>query len=137
MARDYVDVILTSINSDLIGQRRLDDVARIRVEAEVTRTPVKTMNRRRTARGFRSGTKSFSGQLVVEIQKAPDLTSNVDWMLLFRADDEFLLTYEMGDGGLRYQLADTIISNISIEGDEDGGGQMTIDWQALDHRLQP
>jgi hypothetical protein len=51
--------------------------------------------------------------------------------------DQFLLTYELGEGGSRWQLADCIISNISTEGDEDGGVQMTIDLLALDHRLEP
>lgn len=133
MAREYADVVLTSIKSQVIGLRRLDDAARLRVESEVTRTPVKTMNRRRTARGYRSGTKTYSAQLVVEVQILPE----VDWNLLYQLDDEFLLSYELGDGGLRWQLADCIISSISTEGDEDGGIQMTIDLLALDHRLQP
>jgi hypothetical protein len=133
VSREYADVILTSINSPLLGQRRLDDAAKLTVTQEATRTPVKTMNRRRTARGFRSGTKTYTAQLQVEIQ----LTPEVDWSLLFQTSDQFLLTYELGDGGNRWQLADCIISNISTEGDEDGGLQMTVDLLALDHRLEP
>lgn len=133
MSREYADVILTSIKSQIVGLRRLDDAAKLTVTSEVTRTPVKTMNRRRTARGYRSGTKTYTAQLVVEIQ----LIEEVDWNLLYQLDDEFLLAYELGDGGLRWQLADCIISNISTEGDEDGGLQRTIDLLALDHRLQP
>src|SRR6266498_3432104 len=124
MSRQYVDVILTSLNSPLLGQIRLNDAAKLSTKQEATRTAVKTMNRQRTARGYRSGTKTYSGQLTMEVQMPPE----VDWALLFLADDEFLLTYEMGDGGQRFQLVDCIISNVDTEGDEDGGTQMTIDF---------
>lgn len=133
MAREYVDVVLCSLNSPILGQFKLDDAAKITVTQEVTRTPVKTMNRRRIARGYRSGTKLYTSQLVVEVQLVPE----VDWPLLFKLDDEFLLTYEMGDGGSRWQLVDSIISNIGTDGDEDGGTQMTMDMLSLDHRRQP
>lgn len=133
MARQYADVILTSLNSPVLGQIKLQDAAKLTVTQEVTRTAVKTMNRRRLARGYRSGTKTYTGQLTVEEQ----MPAEVDWALLFELGDEFLLTYELGDGGQRNQLVDCIISNIGLEGDEDGGIQRTVDFTALEHRKQP
>ncbi len=130
MSNEYADVVLTSLSSPLLGKITLNDAAKIKVDEEVTRTAVKTMNRRRKARGYKSGTKSYTAELVVEVQ----MPEEIDWGALFEFDDQFLLTYELGDGGGRYQLVDCIVGSTGLEGDEEGNVQRTISLQALNHR---
>lgn len=130
--REYADVILTALAWDE-GKRALRDASRMRIEQERAQNPVKTMTRARTVRGFTTGAITNSGELVTFV----GMPEEVDWDALFRANKRLLLGFELGDGGKRYNAVGLKITNISIEGEADGGVERTISFVFEDLEPQP
>lgn len=134
MAQEYVDIAHIQISAPQpIGKVTLQDVVSLKVDTEKPKKPVKTMNRRREARGFRRGTLEVSAELSVEMALNPE----VDWNFMLQADMPFLLTYERGDNGQRWQLVDAEVSSVSEEEGEDGEAQLRVSIMALSHRPVP
>ena len=134
MGQEYVDIAHVLIDAPQpIGKRSLKDVVSIKVDTSKPKKPVKTMNRDRKARGFRRGTLEVSVELVVEMAINPE----VDWNYLLEADLPFLLVYERGDNGQRWQVVDCEVAEVSEEEGEDGEAQQRISIVATGHRPTP
>jgi len=130
MADDFADVILTGFSSTSQGTIKLNHAARLKITQTRTQTPKHTMTRTRKPRGFCSGPKQTSGELMNEI----GLPEEIDWVQVYELNEFFLFTYELGEGGRRYQVVDCKIEENGLEGDADGNVQRSINFQALDHR---
>jgi hypothetical protein len=92
--------------------------------------PVYTMNKRRVARGFRSGPVTVTGSATVAMAVDPE----VDWNALLHSKEEFTLGYERGGGGLRYQIVSMRVTSISEKYGQDGEPAWNVSFVATELR---
>lgn len=111
----YVEIVNPYIDYSG-GKRSLQDLMELSIDDGQEDRPVYTMNRRRVARGFRSGPVTVTATLTVAMATDPE----VDWNALRRSKEEFTLGYERGSGGLRYQLVNARVSSIRERYGQDG-----------------
>jgi hypothetical protein len=130
MATQYVDVALIEIEGPFLGAVTLRDIVSLSIGDNTPRKKVKTMTRRKVPRGYRMGTKEVTAELTSEIAISPE----IDWYGIKDRDEEFTITYERAEDGIRRQLVDCIIEELSEEHNEDGESQLKISLQVLDHR---
>ncbi len=136
MPGNYVDIAYgLAISASSTGTKPLEDVVRLSVEKNHPSAAVKTMNRRRRARGFQHGTPEYSAELVVAVQVGDE--EEVDYDDLQRTKEYFLLAWREGAGGKRKQLVDCVVENVSDPFEEEGGMRRTVRVMALDYRRVP
>ncbi len=98
------------------GKKKLDHLVEMSIDDGQEDRPVFTMNKRRVARGFRSGPVTVTGSLTIAMAVDPE----VDWNALRRSKEEFTIGWERGDGGLRYQLVSVRVTSIRERYSQDG-----------------
>lgn len=131
---EYVDIAHVMIDAPSpIGKVTMHDVVSLKVDTSKPKKPVKTMNRQREARGFKRGTLEVSVELTVEMAMNPE----VDWNYMLQADVPFMLVYERGDNGQRWQVVGCEVSEVSEEESEEGEAQQRVTIMALGHRPTP
>jgi len=133
MADDFADVILTGISSPSLGKIILNHAASLKVTRTRTQTEKTTMTRDRAPRGFASGPPLVAGELMNEV----GLPEEVDWVTLADRNEYFLFSYELGDGGRRFQCVDCKIEEDGLDGDSEGKVQRSISFKARRHRAVP
>lgn len=133
MADDFADVMLTGLSSPTLGKITLNHAAKLKVTQRRTQTYKHTMTRSRAPRGFASGPSEIDGELMCEV----GLPEEVDWVLLYDLNEAFLFSYEVGDGGQRFQMSDCKVEENGLEGDADGNVQRSVNFKALRHRSVP
>ncbi len=133
MATQYVDYVLLEIEGPQLGSVTLKDIISMSITDDTPLKKVKTMGRRRTPRGYRTGTKDVTAELVSEIAFSPE----VDWYAIKDRGEEFNLTYERKEDGVRRQLADCRVQNVAEEHNEEGESQLRISLLVLEHRPVP
>lgn len=130
--REYADVILTGIAWDST-KMVLRDLARLRIDAKRAQNPVKGMWRGRGVRGFTSGTKELTG----ELETAVGLPAEVDWFDLWQSNKRLLMGIEVGDGGKRHNVVGMRITDVSLDGGEDGEVKQTVSFVFTNLEPQP
>jgi len=132
MAREIVDIAHPEISSSGVS-KELDTVVSLSLTERNPKTAVKTMNRRRRALGFTRGVKEIEIELTVVV---PFGTPDVDWDALSDSAEEFLLSWEEGDGGRRRSAIDCVVTETSSPFSEDGELRKTVSLMALDLRSE-
>lgn len=130
--RDYADVLLTGLAWDET-KVVLRDLARLRLGAKRAQNPVKGMWRGRAARGFTAGTTELDG----ELETAVGMPAEVDWFALWKANKRLLMGVEVGDGGQRLNVVGMKITDVNLDGGEDGEVKQTVSFVFTDLEPQP
>lgn len=130
MADRYVDIANVKLEAESLGVVELLEVMELKVTNTKERNRVNTMNRRRLARGYRSGTKEVNGTLTIARAVEPE----VDYHTLFESDELFQLYVEWADSGKRRHIVDCIVSEIEAGADEGGEPTWEISFEAIDDR---
>jgi len=131
MSQKIVDIALVEITSASQGNKELDTVVSMTVNAPDPKTPVKVMRRKRRAIGYMRGVPEFSVDLeVVLLEGDPE----VDWDYLKRSGEEFLITYEENEGGKRYSLIDCVVNDFTKPFAESGETKASVKITALDQK---
>lgn len=125
----YVEIVNPYIDYSG-GKRSLNDVVEIEVQIGQDDRPVYTMNKRRVARGFRSGPVAVTGSMTVAMAFEPE----VDWNALLNSKEEFTLGYERGSGGVRYQIVNMRVSSIAEKYGQEGEPTWTVTFVATELR---
>lgn len=129
MAEEYVDIALCRLREKDGTTYDLQDVVDFKPTVTKEKKPVATMNRRRTARGYTSGTKMIKWEMTVALRKG---TPEYDWRAACAKDRIFDLIIEEGDGGARRTFIDCTVNECSPSFQEGGETRMTISGEALD-----
>ncbi len=131
MGDRYVDIALIKIQRPGKGLVEIEESAKLTVNRTKERKVVNTMNRARRGKGYRNATAAFTFELEV-----PRKISGfeIDWLEMWDDDEMFVLTYEMGDGGLRRSMIDAIVNDCNDTFSEDGEATFTISGFALDDK---
>lgn len=127
MARDVVDIAIIELD----GQE-LDTVRSMTVAKNDPKAAVKVMRRKRRSIGVTRGVPEYTVDLEVVYLKVPE----VDWDSFQKSGRAFLLTYEKAIDGLRRQLRDCFVNDISEPYDADGEVRVTVSIVALDERAE-
>ena len=134
MPTQFVDIALPTISSTTIGTKALKDVVSIDVSMTHSSNPVKTMNKRRRARGFQTNTPDYSADMEVAVQLA---SPEVDWIELQQSKEIFTIFYREGANGVRRQLVDCQVADVSDAYSEEGEMRRRVTVMALDFRKVP
>lgn len=130
---DYVSQALVSINCSQ-GQFLLEDLSEMKVEANLNRKAVMTMNRLNRPRGTRGGVPEFTASWTVQTR----LLKDVDLLALALAGEAFLMSWEEGPGdGDRFQMEGVTINTISQPYNSDGEATISVDLLATNWRKIP
>lgn len=113
------------------GSVEVQTIMSIDVHISDPKTPVKTMRRVRRALGYTRGVPDFTADLKVIY---PTASPEIDWDALLASGEEFLIVYEQGLGGQRYQLVSCVVDDITKPFNEGGKTEFTVKITALDHR---
>lgn len=130
MSLNTVDLGLVSISYSG-GSKELETIMAIDVHQSDPKAPVKTMRRSRRAIGRTRGVPDFTADLKVVY---PTAAPEVDWDALLASGEEFLIVYEQGLGGRKFQLVDCAVDDISKPFSESGKTEFSVKITALDHR---
>ena len=134
MPAEFVDIALPFISSPTLGTFPLEDVVSLDVTYTHDSKPVKTMNRRRRSRGFQTNTPEYAADMEVAVQKA---NPEVDWIELQQSKETFLIGWREGAGGVRRQLVDCQVADVSDSYSEEGEMRRRVSLMALDFRKVP
>lgn len=126
---NYVEIVNPYIDYSG-GKRTLSDLVDLEVNDGQEDRPVFTMNRRRTARGFRSGPVTVTGSATIAMAVDPE----VDWNKLLKTKEEFTIGYERGDGGKRYQLVSCRVTGVAEKYGQDGEPSWSVSFVATELR---
>jgi hypothetical protein len=127
--QEYASIILLSLDSPTLGRVALKDAVTFDKTTTQAKTPVNTMNARRTARGYRTSTKAVTWTLTTPVRKGDP---EVDWEAIRDSNEEFNLRYERDDNGKARQLLDCVVNEVQEQASEDGTMTMTVSGMALD-----
>ena len=108
----------------------MNDVMELSVDDGRDARPVFTMNKKRVARGFRSGPVTVTASATIAMAVVPE----VDWFELQRTQEEFTIGYERGSGGLRFQLISVRVTSIRDKFGSDGEPTQEISFVSTEHR---
>jgi hypothetical protein len=128
MSRELVDIAIVELN----GQE-LQTVREMTVGKPDTQTPVKTMTRKRRAIGYTRGIPDYNVSLeCAQLAGRPE----VDWDRLKETGERFLLVYEKAVDGVRRQLIDCVVDDISEPYSAEGESRITVSIKALDEKSE-
>lgn len=127
--QEYVDIALIELKDANGALVELNDVVDLSVDVTTSTTLVKTMNRKRRARGYRRGVVEVSGSLTVEKKVVPEF----DFRRSMLVGETIQLYYDEAEDGVRYHLKDIRITEVGNEAGEDGSSNLKVTFMALDH----
>jgi hypothetical protein len=87
------------------------------------------MNRRKKARGYRSGVSETTGDLSVERKIVPEMY----WRDVYRRGEIIQIYYSEARDGRRFQVKDVKVTEVAISDSESGDSSLKISFMALDH----
>lgn len=132
MSRFVEDVLILDYSGPQ-GNVELEQVESATVNRTKSKTRVKTMNRRRAALAFQTGTEEVEISLTV----VPELVDpEVNWISAWKNDEEFLLVGERGLNGTRETYRDCQISSCNNTYNENGEARLEVSVMALTSREQ-
>lgn len=127
MANEYCDQIILRY-----GSVDLDDVIVEFTESRKRTTkPVNTMNKARTAKGYKRGNRMFSGTMKVEEIDDPRIP---DWDAL-QASGEKITIIKIPNVGKKVTFYDFVIGDDISDNYSDGDSSRTVAWQALRRKV--
>jgi hypothetical protein len=131
MAEDFVDVALLSIERRAAPGADLSDIVSFSVTTAQEQRPVYTMRKVRTARGFRSGARTITGEIEVAV---PISGMPVDFEQMHADREEFNMGVVRSDGGVRKTLVDVRISEVQESSNAEGEHTLRVSFVAVDYR---
>ena len=133
MARAVQDIAIIEYNGPQ-GSVELETVESATLNRTKSKTRVKTMNRRRRAIAFQTGTQEATVTLTI----IPELANpEVDWVLAWNNDEAFQLTFEKGLDGNREIMTDCEISDVNDTFNENGEARQEVSVEVLVPILEP
>lgn len=129
MSLNTVDLGIVSIDYSG-GHKELETIMSIDVHQSDPTTTVKTMRRNRRALGRTRGVPDFTADVKVVY---PTAAPEVPWDALLASKEEFLMIYEQGLGGQKYQMVDCVVDDISKPFSESGKTEISLKITFLDH----
>lgn len=123
MAQEFADIYNVEIDNV-----EMETIKSISVTTTNTKTPVKTMNRDRVAKGVTQGMREFSVKISAAVQLSDP---EIDWHAWAAGKIAKTITYEVGDGGTRVTLIDVYVNSVDEKADEGGEIMWDIDAVAL------
>lgn len=121
----FVDIALVEID-DI----EMETIKALSVNPSNPKTPVKTMNRDRVAKGYTQGIQEFGFKLTVAVREKPE----IDWHGWVLSRQRRRVVYEQADNGLRVSLGGCVANSIDEKYDQDGEAVYEIDCMALTRR---
>lgn len=127
MSRSVQDIVVVDYQGPQ-GSQELSTVESATITRTKSKARVKTMNRARQSIAFQSGTAEVSVTLTV----IPELGApEVNWIQSWKDDEEFLLVFEKGIGGVREQVTDCQVSDVSDSFSESGEARQEVTIEGL------